>query len=356
MRPIPLIAILLGTCATSPACEAGATLDPVARAEALTPAQRERVRQRALVVAHAPGGSALVDGLGELAKAEPQAWGLRTQGGRKPGPGLASFTVGDRSTLGSRIEQTRKLAAQGRLAGADVLTMLPGAGDLPSSRTVEMAYTQYHATLDLSFSSSSVVGWTTEQIAAPRVVNTNGTGTAVLGAATYPLSLPNVQTSGVKTSVRVPAGISGDDVGVAAPAPPTGLAALHPRDPRRALAEYRAGVEALAKDVPGVRVVLATMPPQRGCNLQRTWFNAQVRAQAQAERRPLFDVAALLCSDEAGYRCGRDGEEPAPAWFEGAGSGVNAAGRQRLAKAFWALLATLDEAPADPPASGSHGS
>jgi len=105
---------------------------------------------------------------------------------------------------------------------------------------------------------------------------------------------------------------------------------------------YRDRMLHLEASHPTKRFVWWTMPIETSGNTPRQSFNDQVRAYAWANGKVLFDVAAIEAHDAAGLkRTDAYGREILwPQWTSDGGH-LNGAGAQRVASAWWWLMARL---------------
>ncbi len=323
----------------------------VSAADDLPAAVVERVRLRPIAIAHPSSNATLVTALKEYGERDPR-FALRS--GVRPSKdwfaegGVGGYPVGKNDTQ-SRVSDFQTavgLYHLGENVQAAMVALDPN--DLPSGRRVESGYTQFSSTMDVRFTSTNLQGVYVETLIAWRFI---GGGGGTLGGAayqtTYPLELPNVMVDHVSTTVRLPIGLATPESGggsAAAPAGGVASAGAWPRDPRVAFAKYRDGLEAIEKSSPKTKVVWATMPITESDNMQRSWFNLQVRQYCAAKGKPLFDVAALQSHGPDGRLAYDDqGESLAKGWKEPASrSDLNPAGREHLAQAWWTLMAKLD--------------
>jgi hypothetical protein len=291
------------------------------------------------MIAHPPGNDPLVRGLTELSQAEPARHALRTQ--LSPGRtwfskgGVGHYQVGSGNKNVTRMEDFAKRFDSEKLDGsvkAAMLDMEPG--DFPRGRSAEMVYTQYAATMSLNLTDAKLKGTYTETLVAPRVVQT-GNASFLLGFFEYPIELPNVELDHYAGQVTTPAGgfLGGDDGFT--------IASVSPRDPRLALNKYAETMASLEKAHPTVAFVFSTVPLATRDNYQRNWYNQSVRTVAKKLHRPLFDAAAVLSHSPDGTMASDDqGERVADDWADKGGA-INAAGRERLARAWWYMMARL---------------
>ena len=105
---------------------------------------------------------------------------------------------------------------------------------------------------------------------------------------------------------------------------------------------YRDKMLQLETGYPAKRFVWWTMPIETSANSARQSFNDQVRAFARANGRVLFDIADVEAHNAAGQkRTDASGRELLwPEWTSDGGH-LNSAGAQRVASAWWWLMARL---------------
>ena len=105
---------------------------------------------------------------------------------------------------------------------------------------------------------------------------------------------------------------------------------------------YRDKMLALEAGYPAKRFVWWTMPIETSSNAARQGFNDQVRAYARANGKVLFDIADVEAYNAAGQKrtdiYGR--EIMWPEWTSDGGH-LSSAGAQRVASAWWWLMARL---------------
>jgi len=105
---------------------------------------------------------------------------------------------------------------------------------------------------------------------------------------------------------------------------------------------YRDKMLQLEAGYPGKRFVWWTMPIETSSNAARQGFNDQVRAYARANGKVLFDIADVEACNAAGQRrTDVNGREILwPEWTSDGGH-LSDAGAQRVASAWWWLMARL---------------
>ncbi|MBA2482120.1 MAG: hypothetical protein H0V44_15780 [Planctomycetes bacterium] len=303
----------------------------------------DRARTVAVLYSHAPADKNLTKGLEELAAAEPQRYTLRTaytpmRDWLRIAGGFAHFQVGGGTRPESRLADFERLMGNNRIGDlAAVAAVQYDTRDLPSGRQIESGYYEYSGIMEINVSSVSLAGVYVEQLSAYRTVG-NGTTGVVDGPFPYPVELPNVNVRNVRTNVKVPMGISGENSGIAPVA-----ATPWPRDPRVAWPTYRDGMEKLAAAHPTTRFVWTTIPLASAGNTQRSYFNAELRAYAHSTGKLVFDLADIASHDPAGtLQTDRDGQVLASMYAEpGVSGAMNATGRQRAARAWWWLMARI---------------
>ncbi|GDY12424.1 hypothetical protein LBMAG53_13020 [Planctomycetota bacterium] len=306
------------------------------------------IRGRAVALAYPSQHQALAQGLDELAGKDPR-FALRSATSPKAdwyanGGGVGRFAAGGTNKLTARLDSiaANLVDVLPKLAIAQVQS---DANDVPSGRRIETGYTQYSATMDVRFTSSKLEGLFVEELTAYRRIG----NVLILDPVTYPLELPNFAIDHVSVTARVPIGLATPEPGAVQGAGAGNTLAKNdqqpwPRDPRVAFAAYRDSMEKLEKSHPGTAFVWTTMPLTAADNLQRSWFNLQVRNYAVHFGKPLFDLAAVQSHGPDGrVRYDDQGEVLAKEWTEsGSTVAMNAAGRAKLANAWWWLMAKLD--------------
>jgi hypothetical protein len=301
----------------------------------------DKARQLTVAVAHPPGADALVTGLEELAVDTPR-YAYRGQkttdaGWYAKGGGIGHFGVGTGKDPTKRIDGfSQAISGPDRapsLGGnLNVAYMKLASSDLPSGNKVEIIHTTHRVTMEVNATHAAMEGALIENIMAPRVISTPG-GTLVGPSVPYPIELPNVGLSSVHTMCMVPAG---DTIEVR-------KAHVSPRDPRLAFTKYRDAMQALEAANPKTTFVWSTVPLATDANLQRNYFNLSVRQYCRANGKVLYDIAAIQSHDENdNVQADQQGEKLHSAYARNPrGSDMNAVGRQRLAKAWWWMLARI---------------
>jgi hypothetical protein len=113
-------------------------------------------------------------------------------------------------------------------------------------------------------------------------------------------------------------------------------------DPDASFTYYRDAMLALETAHPGKILVWWTIPIETGGNSARRTFNDQVRAYANANNKPLFDIADIESYNAAGaHRVDSSGREIMWDVWTSDGGHLNDAGAQRVASAWWWLMARL---------------
>lgn len=316
------------------------SLDPT-RADSLSDDARQRIRTTSVAVVQPTRDSPLSRGLRRLAEADSR-YDLRTAsrpGSRWLADGGHGFYASGSS---GGIEQHLKgLTSRVSAYAPQVAVAGLAANDLPSGTRVPTPFLQYRATMEIRIASAVHQGSMQELISAPRVISNGNGGGVVIPGLPYPIELPNVAVAEIATTVQVPAGagLAPADLRPAPPPPPR----PNLRDAHVAWPALRDTVAGLRRDHPDTRIVWTTMPLEPAENLQRNWFNEQVRLHATERGEPLFDVAALQAVASDGTLA-RDGQGPvlAQEWRSEFPNGVmNEAGEDRLARAWWVFLDTL---------------
>jgi hypothetical protein len=303
---------------------------------AIPDAVRTRVRALPVAMAHASGRDPLVEGLVQLAQQDPKnhaynvqllpdkSW-LKTHGG------LAHFGAGSTTHPDEMIDGfTKRVEADDLGDTAKALYLNFDTADLPSGTQTELKYKQYTTTMDINASRVQLKGVFTEILFAPRIITT-GNATFYGGEVPYPIELPNVQVDELHSTLQVPSGaVADDDDGNL----------LSARDPRMVYNKYQEAVAAVEKAHPAVAMIYATVPLEASQNYQRNYFNVNLRAWCARHRQPLLDVASILAHDQDGkIAMDKQGEHLVAAY---AGErGLNAVGKERLAKAWWFLMARI---------------
>ena len=305
------------------------------------------VRALGMVIGHCPEGHALLIGLRELAEAEPERFSLRfdrTPNGRwLSSGGLGNFQVGSRKHPEERVEVFEaKMTRRDFAADVDMAAIAFNREDISPGRRVEFVQVAHRVRMDIKAYSVSLADVFTENITAQRAF-TVGQGGAVF-TGNYPLELPNVSVVGVQTSVVGPAGGGGGRPSVISEL--TTRPVVSSRYPPLAFQLYRESMDRLESQYPDSTFVWTTVPLARGDNLQRNLFNHYVRRYTAGDDdhppRPLLDIAAILTHDEYGPNEDAFGPVLSSSWQEAeAPDEINAAGRQRLAQAWWLLASQL---------------
>ena len=116
-----------------------------------------------------------------------------------------------------------------------------------------------------------------------------------------------------------------------------------PADGTTLFNEAKAAMESLQVSYPGVAFVWWTMPIEQGsAYTERQEYNGAVRAYCSANDQWLLDIADLESHDDSGTLT-HDGSnrELLYSGYTTDGGHLNAAGSQKLAKAYWKLLAEI---------------
>jgi len=312
----------------------------LAQEAAMPVAVRVQVRAMPAAQMHAPGTSPLIQGLSELAAAQPATYAyavnlLPSRDWYRSHGGVGHYSVGSATHPEQMISGMDTRVEQEQLGDSTKALMLDfDARDIPDGTHAEMAYTQYTATMDVDVSRVALKGVYTQVLVAPRIIVT-GNASFFAGYVHYPLELPNVAVDNIATTVRIPAGAVPDDDDDDAPR-------LSVRDPRMVFAAYQAEVAALTQRHPAVAMVFATVPLTAGGNYQRNFFNESLRAWCAAHHRPLLDVADLLATDLNGNPVSdAQGPRLAPELMDPQTHAPNALARARLARGWWWMMARL---------------
>lgn len=113
-------------------------------------------------------------------------------------------------------------------------------------------------------------------------------------------------------------------------------------DPDASFAYYRDRLLQLESTHPGKRFVWWTIPIETSGNTARQAFNDQVRAFARANGKALFDIADIEATNAAGQRrLDSGGREILWSEWTSDGGHLSTAGAQRVASAWWWLMARL---------------
>ena len=105
---------------------------------------------------------------------------------------------------------------------------------------------------------------------------------------------------------------------------------------------YRDYMEQLEADYPDKIFVWWTMPITTSGNSSRDAFNDSVRSYCEANNKILFDIADIECHNPNGVKqTDGSGRETLYSGYTYDGGHLNGAGRQRVASAFWHLMARL---------------
>ncbi len=114
-------------------------------------------------------------------------------------------------------------------------------------------------------------------------------------------------------------------------------------DPNASFTYYRDALLGLESTYPTKTFVWWTIPLEDSGNTARRSFNDQVRAYAAANDKPLFDIADIESHDAAGNHVvdGSGTELLAGDWDSGDGGHLSSAGGQRVASAWWWLMARI---------------
>ena len=283
----------------------------------------ERARHLRTALARGANDSFIDSGLLALARVQPDRFALRMSSSPfrswyGEGGGLGTYACGTGHDIGSRIAGMLDQIDRRNLVGVlDLVMVQPGPGDLPSGTRLAAPLVSEGG--DERGSVGMEIHITHSEVRIDRVETVRQPG----GRGSYPIQTPSGHTDAIHTRVGVP---------VTIPGPPQTIE-TSPRHLQRAISDYKAGIEALRRRLPQARIVVATMPFYRAENQQRAVFNDAMRAWAAAQGLPLFDLEDLLEVDAEGRP-----SPHCPAWHEAIGDRLNAAGRERLARAWWALL------------------
>lgn len=104
---------------------------------------------------------------------------------------------------------------------------------------------------------------------------------------------------------------------------------------------YRDAMLALETAHPTKQFVWWTMPIETSGNQNRDAFNSAVRSYAQANDKPLYDIAAIESHDASGAPNTEGGFEAMVEAYSSDGGHLNATGRLRAAKGMWWMMARL---------------
>jgi len=113
-------------------------------------------------------------------------------------------------------------------------------------------------------------------------------------------------------------------------------------DPQSRFDSVRITMEDLETDYPGTTFVWFTMPIETTADANRAAFNELVRDYCAAHDQWLLDIADIESHDAAGtHRTDDDGHELMVEDWSSDGGHLNAAGGERVARAWWVLLAKI---------------
>ncbi len=104
---------------------------------------------------------------------------------------------------------------------------------------------------------------------------------------------------------------------------------------------YRTKMEQLQTQYPTKKFVWWTMPLTTSGSANTDAFNNYVRTYANANNIVLFDVAAVQSHDTAGTAVRSGGYEALYSGYTYDGGHLNALGSERVAKAFWVMMARI---------------
>lgn len=102
--------------------------------------------------------------------------------------------------------------------------------------------------------------------------------------------------------------------------------------------KYRAAMESLEKSFPKLRLVWWTAPLQEEDNAARNEYNRLLRVHCKANGKVLFDLADIEAHDSKGNAAREPGLCKA---YSEDGGHLNDAGKARVARAWWWLMARL---------------
>ncbi len=100
-------------------------------------------------------------------------------------------------------------------------------------------------------------------------------------------------------------------------------------------------MESLENDFPATRFVWWTMPIETIANAERQAYNNLVRDYCKTNGKWLLDIAAIESHDDSGNPVLQDAYELLAADYTDDGGHLNEVGAERVARAWWSLLAGL---------------
>jgi hypothetical protein len=118
-----------------------------------------------------------------------------------------------------------------------------------------------------------------------------------------------------------------------------------PSDAAALFASVKSAVEGLEAAHPKVAFVWWTMPIEVSANAERQAYNDAVRAYCAANDKWLLDIADLESHDDSGAAVvdPASGDELLYAGYTSDGGHLNGVGAEKLAKAYWSLLARIGD-------------
>jgi hypothetical protein len=115
-----------------------------------------------------------------------------------------------------------------------------------------------------------------------------------------------------------------------------------PSDAAALFASVKVTMESLEAAHPGVAFVWWTMPIETSANAERQAYNDLVRNYCKPNGKWLFDIADLESHDDAGAAVvDGSGRELLWASYSSDGGHLNALGEEKMAKAYWRLVAEI---------------
>ena len=120
-------------------------------------------------------------------------------------------------------------------------------------------------------------------------------------------------------------------------------------DARVSFADYRDAMNNLEAEYPSKRFVWWTMPITigDGASPAREAFNNKVRSYARDNNKILFDIADIESYDTDGQACTYQGYEALCGNYAADIGHLNGFGSQRVAQAFWCLMARIASGDGD---------
>jgi len=263
--------------------------------------------------------SPLAGGLKQLAKSSPKYNLIITSAWSAPNKGGGVFT--NKASTSLRIDRAVESLNSSYVKSTNIdtiaLDLTPQV--IPSGRRIEAPYIKYNTNMEINLTSSSFNGSTTDYINAP---------TSTTGSASFPIELPGLTTVNIHTGVSVPSGSSPDVTYIPSA-----------RNPRQALVDIIQGMGVVA-NTKRVQPIFFTLPLTTSKNLQRNWYNNEIRLWCIKNKQPLLDIAEIEATGSSGeLEVDSEGPRLAASWTDK--DSINDEGKMRIAKAWWWLAAKL---------------